>query len=357
MAFILLLISMVVDIIVRERNFRRYTKIKQRYFEKLKEVCYTTTENLSEEEIRRRLGYRERRWKKWEMLLWARIFTEVSLYTNTQNPNLTNLQKIMTFIGFHDFVERALIHGRRKIKVRYMEVVVLTNMQLPNSIVTRMVNDKYEPLRKSARIYYMLTTKDNPNVFFEEEGSVAGNFSIWDKMEMHGVLNKMQQSGRNMPKFVPVIQNLDNGNNRSFVAFMMREIAYWSTDKELKFLFRYFDSSDLMFRQAAFTSMGQRRFLDAEDVMKNIYYRQPETLQRVVLEAVFAIRSGRSVSFFAEAFKHSVSEYTRREALRCLWLYGDNGRATFFGLKEKANEETKILFEHVESPLINNYSV
>ena len=43
------------------------------------------------------------------MRLWSEVLVELSLYTNVQNPNLTNIQRVMKLIGFTDYVERQLI--------------------------------------------------------------------------------------------------------------------------------------------------------------------------------------------------------------------------------------------------------
>lgn len=64
------------------------------------------------------------------MRLWSEVLVELSLYTNVQNPNLTNIQRVMKLIGFTDYVERQLILGKRKDKVALMQAVRLTNMQL-----------------------------------------------------------------------------------------------------------------------------------------------------------------------------------------------------------------------------------
>lgn len=351
LGFISLLFFMGADVYLRTRKSKTLAKIKELYLEKLKGVCYAEVENLSIEEISRRLDYKDRNWKEWEYPLWALVFIEVTLYTNTQNPNLTNIQRAMKLVGFTDHVEKKLIHGRRKTKLRIMEAVRLTNMQLPNSIVTRLVNDKYVLLRRSSRMYYMFTTKDDPYAFFEEGNVMDVMCTTWYKMELHEIFRKIHDSGRATPLFVPIIQKMDN---QGLVAFMMQEIAYWGTDEDVRFLFNYFDSPNFMYRHASFICMGIRRFKDAEDIMHKIFYKQTELLRRSILNAVLAIRSGRSVPFFVDAFNNSVSDYTRRTALRCLWLYGDEGRGEFCRLRSKAQENEQILFKHVENPIIND---
>ena len=348
--FLALMCVMAIDFYLRRRNRKKLQTLKDKYLEKLKGVCYAEVENLPTEEIKRRLDYKHKKWKNWEMRQWAAIFVEASLFTNTQNPNLTNIQRAMRMVGFTDYVEHELLHGRHSVKLQMIQIVRLTNMQLPNGLVTRLVNDKDEQVRKASRLYYMCTSVDDPYVFFEEENKLGVLFSQWDMMELHEIFRKVREGGRPTPLFVPILQRVENPG---IVAFMMKEIAYWGTDQEMHFLTGFFDSPNFTFRQAAFASMGIRRFVEGEKGMEKVFYKQTEALRRTILNAVLAINSGRSVTFFRDTYQSGVSQFTKRTALRCLWLYGARGRNMFEMLKASAPEGEAILFKHVESPIIN----
>ena len=86
-AFMVLTVAMTVDVYIRWRNRKKFDEIKEKYLEKLKSVCYAEVENLPTEEIKRRMDYKERKWKDWEMRQWANVFIEASRFTNTQNPS------------------------------------------------------------------------------------------------------------------------------------------------------------------------------------------------------------------------------------------------------------------------------
>lgn len=352
--FIVLVVAMSADVWLRRRDRRRLAWIREKYLEKLKGVCYAEVENLSTEEIGRRMDYEPRRWKDWEMRLWAAVFIEASRFTNTQNPNLTNIQRAMRMVGFTDYVEGQLSNGKRLSKLRMIQTVRLTNMQLPNSLVTRLVNDKDEQLRKASRLYYMCTSKDDPYVFFEEESKLGVNFSQWDMMELHEIFRKIDEGGRQAPLFVPILQKV---GNRGVVAFMIQEIAYWGTDKEMAYILDYFESNDFLLRRSAFRSVGIRRFAEAEKAMQRVFYKQTEANRRVILDSLLAINSGRSIPFFREAYTGASSDFTKRTALRCLWLSGAKGRSVFNALKAGAAPDAHLLFEHVESPIINSDAI
>lgn len=161
LGFAVIFCIMGVHVYLRRRNAKRKAWIKDRYFDKLKAIVHEEVENLSTEEISRRMEYKPRKWKTWEMRLWSEVLVELSLYTNVQNPNLTNIQRVMKLIGFTDYVERQLILGKRKDKVALMQAVRLTNMQLPDSIVASLVNDKDIRLRKAPVCIICARTKRN----------------------------------------------------------------------------------------------------------------------------------------------------------------------------------------------------
>lgn len=350
LAFILLGIAMMVDVYIRWRNWKKLVEIEKLYLEKLKSVCYADVENLSTDEIMRRMEYKPRKWKNWEMRQWANVFIEASRFTNTQNPNLTNIQRAMRMVGFTDYVEAQLMHGKRTVKLKMIQTVRLTNMQLPNSTITRLVNDKDEELRMAARLYYMCTSKDDPYVFFEEETKKGMRFSLWDMMELHEIFRKVDEGGLRAPLFVPILQRVANPN---VAAFMLQEIAYWGTDQEMRYVMEYFESPDFTQRAAAFTAMGIRRFAEAEKSMERVFHKQTEANRRLILNSLLSIKSGRAVPFFRDTYNTAISSFTRRTALRCLWMSGASGRAVFDSLQANAKENEKILFQHVESPIIN----
>lgn len=349
-AFLVLMTVMMIDFYIRRRNRKRLKEIREKYLEKLKGVCYAEVENLPTEEIKRRLDYKERKWKDWEMRLWSSVFIEASTFTNTQDPNLTNIQRAMRLVGFTDYVERQLLHGKHAVKLQMIQAVRLTNMQLPNGLVTRLVNDKDDELRKASRLYYMCTSVDDPYVFFEEENKLGVLFSQWDMMELHEIFRKVREGGRPTPLFVPILQRVENP---SIKAFMMKEIAYWGTDQEMRYLMDFFEAPNFIYRQAAFVSMGIRKFSEAEKAMEKVFYKQTEAVRRTILNSILSINSGRSVTFFRDTYKSGVSQFTKRTALRCLYLYGARGRSMFEMLKATAPASDAILFKHVESPIIN----
>ena len=121
----------------------------------------------------------------------------------------------------------------------------------------------------------------------------------------------------------------------------------------MRYLMDFFEAPNFIYRQAAFVSMGIRKFSEAEKAMEKVFYKQTEAVRRTILNSILSINSGRSVTFLRDTYKSGVSQFTKRTALRCLYLYGARGRSMFEMLKATAPASDAILFKHVESPIIN----
>lgn len=194
----------------------------------------------------------------------------------------------------------------------------LLEVQLPDCVMAGIVNNRNVRLRKAARFYYMLTNRDDPYPFFAND-KMNASFPVWDKLELHQLFEDCVRAGKKLPSFIPLIRQL--------------------SDPRIAALF---------IREAAFEGVGLRRFAEAEEALKNCFFKQPEHLRRVILESLLTIRSGASSEFFREVLLDSASQFTRRTALYCLWRYDDRGRALFAEMKRSAAADDLVLFNHVE---------
>ena len=351
LSFLILVLTMSVDIYLRRRNRKKYEQLRDQYEQKLIDVCLAKVENLPTDEIKRRIDYKEKKWKHWELRQWAYVFINVSTHTNTLNPNLTNIQRAMHMVGFNDYMEKRLVQGRHSQRVRVIQCVRLTNMELPTSAMAHLLNHKDLRLRRAARLYYIATSKADPMRTFEVNEKGKGVMTTWDKMELHEVFYKVTDAGNSLPSFIPFMQKMENPE---LVKFFINETAYWGTDADMEFLFQYFNSPSFEYREAAFQSMGLRKFRKGEEGMKKVYHKQTEHLRRCILHALLDIQSGKSLPFFIDSYETATSDFTRRAALRCIWMSGTKGHIAFNRLKAKAPEDQQLFFEHVESPIINN---
>lgn len=123
----------------------------------------------------------------------------------------------MEVLGLSEFMENRLIYGRDKDKLRVIQAARLLDMQLPDSVMASIVNNRDVRLHKAARFYYMLINKDDPYLFFEND-KMNDRFSVWDKLEFHQLFADCHEAGKKLPSFIPLIRQLSNPEIAAFLS-------------------------------------------------------------------------------------------------------------------------------------------
>lgn len=352
-AVILLSIVMAYDVFNRRRKAKRYAELQELYGQPLRELA-RSDRKMSETEVAEKLNKNgDSQWSYAYRLLWIDLFIEVRIETDIQNEGLANMKQAMQILGLVDFMETRLIQGKDSEKLRIIQAVRLLEMAIADSVMARLVNHRHAELRKAARFYYMLVNRDNPYRFFEQD-EVGGDLLTWDSLELHQLFADCVAMGKRLPSFIPL---MERSRNPELVSFLILETAYWGSHEEVRFLTSYFRSPHTSLRLSAFQAMGLRRFSEAENDLKEVFYAQTEELRRVILRSLLEIKSGNSILFFGEAYRNSASDQTRLTALACLWLSGAEGQTHFLQLKDQSSVSEQPLFNHVSasrSSLLNH---
>lgn len=108
---------------------------------------------------------------------WIELFILLRADTDLKEPSITNIRNTMEILGLSEFMENRLIYGKDKEKLRVIQAARLLDMQLSDSVMTGIVNNRDIRLHKAARFYYMLINKDDPYLFFEND-KMNDQFSV-----------------------------------------------------------------------------------------------------------------------------------------------------------------------------------
>lgn len=336
------------DIYRWKKSERMFSTLKDKYYKILNEIA-DTDRILSLSELSERIALETivETTEAYRMQ-WIELFILLRADTEPKEPAVTNIRHTMELLGLNEFMENRLIYGADKEKLRVIQAARLLGMQLPDSVMASIVNNRDVRLHKAARFYYMLINRDDPYLYFENE-KMNDTFTVWDRLELHQLFKDCHDAGKRLPSFIPLIRQL---SNPEIATFFIRETAYWGSDIEVGYLVEYFDAPHQSFRKAAFEGMGLRRYVAAEEPMKACFFNQSEPMRRIILESLLAIGSGKSVDFMREVFYASASRFTKRTALRCLWRYNDEGRACVREMKARATADERLLFEQIDNDIL-----
>lgn len=349
LALIILLYILFWDVRRKKSIHNSYIKLKNKYFEKLKDIC-TQEREMNETEIKDILSINEDSdFSYSEKLLLIDMFLELKMNITINQNSIRNIKNCIKVFRLQEFMEERLIKGKDSEKLKIIQAVRFLQINIADSYITRLINHRDKDLQKAARLYYIISNDEDPFRYMEgKDGN--DNFLAWDMLETHQIFEDCRNINKSLPSFIPAMKQV---NNNYIVEFFIKETAYWGTDKEMKYLTGYLDSENESIVKSALESISLRKTKGEEEKLKEIYYEQPEKIKRVILFTLLTTSPESSLKFFSEAFDNTSSQLTKRMALQCLWKAGDEGKKLFAAMEEKTDKKNKILFLHVKDSIIN----
>lgn len=342
--FTILLISQKVK---DNRNNWYYNSLYNRYYTKLVDIS-STQEDLDYQDVAQRLGVtekqRQRLRKGARIFMLGRLLMQVkSEYYETYNQ--ANIQQIVRAFGLTEHMEHVFTFGSMAKRLRAMQLAQFLMIDVPESILVRLLNSSSSTLRKEVRMYYLWLCDYDPFRFFEDT-SYDYEYRPWDNLEIHHLLRARQRAGKEMPALLPVVTVC---RDERLKACLIREVGFWGKPDEIEGMERYFDSNNMAIRMAAIDCMGIARSARAEHRLVEMYPAQPKRVQLHTLEAVMQIDSGNAVGFLVRAWTDCTVMSVKLNLLLCLWHYSDLGREEFARLEHRATGADLLLFGQVRA--------
>ena len=283
-----------------------------------------------------------------ESNLWLRllvhIYTEEKLNYTMSLP-IMNINQIARELHLTDFVIRVFTTGSPQLQLITLDSVSFIHLDVPVSMLARLVNSGNPDVRKRARIYYAKMTTLDPYTVFRED-FIDKYFKRKDAMEMHEVIRRAKEANRLVPSFS---QMMKATKVPQINAILITMFGTWCADEELVILKEHFYSQDSVVRQAAYEVVGDRKYIGAEEILMSVYKRETEDLRRVILDVVMKVASGKAEDFLKTAYELAKSKLTLLKALQALYQYNDATRKYYFHLRANATEEDIQLYHHVEA--------
>ena len=340
-------ISMIVYFYKATRRHNIYANLKKHYYESLKEIM-TTERNLSTLEINKRLHLQSRTFSNATYTMWLRLFRNIhaDYFDKISDKNtLTAADNI----GLINYAIESLTNGNFKEKICLLQSIHQLSLPLPPGLLSRLINDKNERIRKQSRIYYCATNPEDPFGVLDEN-FFNNNFFVWDEIELHDMATYLVKKHKLLPPILPLINSTSYPLVKSY---LIKEIGYWGNEDEIRQVMKQFDSKDVLCRDAAYECMGACKFKPAEDAMMRHYMEEKDETQMIILLSLLKIHTGKAEDFLRKAYMTSESISVKRRALYCLLHYSEKGKTMFYELEKDASDGKRRTFLHVKNVTIN----
>lgn len=356
LAFIIIVISLTMALYVflfllrfvfkQIRNRQIRNKLYDTYYYPLKGII-TESGNLEQAEIEDRLSYDgkplKRGYIKNLLTMLLKLQDEVKQNLNTHNRDIA-----YRLLGVDQYVVDVLGSNDHKESVRVLQTMRILGVNIPPSLMARLVNSHHHNLRSAARIYYIMSNNSNPYELLDND-YLNKQFTPWDALNLHATMNTCKMLGRGMPPYLALLKDL---KTPLMTAYMIYGVGFWGSDKEVKEMSRYFNSDDRECREAAYSVMGLRKCVSEESEMMERYWSENEKTRQLIIQFIFKMHTGNAVDFYRKAYEETASEVTKLHALYALSHYSDESKEVFKELQQQARPEKQILFQHVQDKLI-----
>lgn len=346
-----LTVRLVVDKLIDRRHRRFRVKLYNKYHDVLCDI-FVAEGPLEDIDIKERSGLTERetkKWKGWKMFGVGKLFIDCKAekYDDYRQENIIAAARVF---GLQSFLENTMTFGTAKERIKSLRCAQFLMLDLPESILVRLLDSRNHTMRKEVRMYYLWLSDYSPFRFFNDP-KIDYEYRPWDALEVHHLLRARRRAGKEIPSLLPVVNECPNEQMK---ACLIREVAYWGSDEEVKSIERFLASPVSLFRLAAIQCMGIARCREAEDKLQAVYPMQSESLRVATCEAVTRIGSGKAVPFFVKCFESCEVQQTKFSILRCLMGYNSQGRREFERLEQKADKKDEVIFKQVRAFTFDN---
>ncbi len=327
---------------------RVYHRLYHRFYDIFSDII-TSQKELTRSDIDERIQLTLKDQKKRKsassMFIGCRLLVQVKAdYYNEYN--YYNMRKLCMALGVQEFLERMLVFGSRSKQRQAMQISQFLMIDLPESVLVRLLNSTNAVLRKETRMYYLWLSDYNPFRFFRDSEMYNYEWREWDALEVHFLMSARNRAKKEMPSLPPVIVDCDN---EKLQACLIREVGFWGTPEDIDNMKKYLAHKNVVIRQATIECFIQANTTTVEPMLMNIYAHQDETMRKHILRALVTFNTGRAIPFFVKAWNESKVQATKLYIIMSLSMYGDNGVAEFERMEKDSNEEDHFLFQQVRA--------
>lgn len=287
--------------------------------------------------------------KDWrERMCMSRIIYQARISEEAQVHGSRNLHVLLGIFGLVDFLEEVIVKDKMHLKVE--SLLMLRAFKAPTNqwIANQLMNSKRRRVKRLA-MYASIMSSSNMDLDYFESEFFDKNFCMYDEIQLGFVLQRRQSSKRKIPNLAHWATIQTHPEAQAMFVRMMRQFNQKEYCGELDEMFHH--NSDGKLIEEIARTWGYLNYTDGEETMSEMMLTQPDDGKVAIMHALTRLNTGKSLHILLDGYRNSGSNHVKFEALRCIYLYGQAGRAKFEELKANATEQEKKLFAFFENEL------
>lgn len=283
-----------------------------------------------------------------ERLTMSRIIYKTRISEEAQVKGSRNLHVLLSIFGLINFLEEMIVRDKQHLKVEALLMLRAFHAPTNQWIANQLMNHKRNRVKRLA-IFASIMSSSNSDLEYFESDFFSENFCLYDEIQLGFLLQRRKSAKRKIPNLAHWATMHEDPRAQAIFIRMMRQFNQKEYCSELEELFHHNSDSDLIAEIAR--TWGYLQYTEGEDLLKDMLLTQPDDGKVAIMHALTRLNSGNSLNALLDGYRNSGSPHVRFEALRCIYLYGNAGRAKFEQLRASATDRDKPLFAFFDNEL------
>ena len=283
-----------------------------------------------------------------EKMCMSRIIYRARIAEEAQVEGSRNLHVLLGIFGLVDFLEEVIVKDTLHQKVEAL--LMLRAFKAPTNqwIANQLLNNKRRRVKRLA-MYASIMSSSNTDLGYFESEFFGKNFCKYDEIQLGFVLQRRKSAKRKIPNLAHWAVMQEDPRTQAMFVRMMRQFNQGEYCGELEDLFQHNSDNELIEEIAR--TWGYLKYKEGEELMRDMLLTQPDNGKVAIMHALTRLNTGESLNALLDGYRNSGTQHVRFEALRCLYWYGEQGRAKFEELRLKAPERDKNIFDFFTNEL------
>lgn len=288
--------------------------------------------------------------KDWrEKMIMARMIYKARIAEEAQVKESRNVQVLLNIFGIVDFLEEVVLKNKQHLKVEAL--LMLRAFKTPTNqwIANQLINAKRHRVKRMA-MYASIMSSSNTDLEYFESDFFAENFCMYDEIQLGFVLQRRKSARRKIPNLAHWATIQKDPKAQEMFIRMMRQFNQAEYCYELEEMFHHNSEGELIEEIAR--TWGYLKYTEGEELMSEMMLTQADDCKVAIMHALTRLNTGKSLNTLVDGYRNSGNPHVKFEALRCIYLYGPEGRSKFFELRDMAvTEVERNLFRFFDNPL------
>ena len=277
-------------------------------------------------------------------LFYSRFITERSDLANRDN-----ITSLLFLFGIPEFLEKEVSLRSMHKKVRFMSMIRTYKLPFSPWVINKLLSSKYLRVQRLAMYSNIMLSSDSDLDYFETD-FFDKHCCIKDEIELAYSLQRRRKSGRKLPNLARWANLQKNESSQCMFVRLMRRFDELDYCDQLTELYKTQPRKKKLIEEISRT-WGYLHYTAGEDLLIDALLIQPDDTKVAIMHALTRFATGRSLGALLEGFYNTTNPHVRFEALRCIYNYGEEGRAKFYELEKNARDIDQKFFEFFNNPI------